>query len=809
MDLQKKATNDYKGMSSEDVTSALSSGKDGLSEAEAADRISRFGPNEIQEEKKNPVKQFLKRYWGPMPWLLEFAMMLTIFVKHYTEGILIFALLTVNAVIGFVQSRNSQKAVELLKKQLQIKTKVLRDGQWVLKDAKDIVSGDILNLKLGDLVPADVFVLEGEVSADASALTGESLPQDIHPKDVMYSSSIIKRGEARCLVVNMAANTYFGKTVSLVQIAKPKSKQQKLMFSIVKYMMYLGVAASAVVTCYAIVLHKDIMSIMSLIIVFLMGAIPVALPAVMTIVQAVGALGLSKKGVLVTRLDSIEDASSIDTFCFDKTGTITQNQLSVTDCRSFGTYEKADVAKLASLASKAEEMDAIDTAILLYADSLRISMDGCSQLTYLPFNPANKRTEATARIEKDTLRILKGAPQIILQLCGKTDEQTVQEINCAVDEFSTRGYRTIAVAVCGNTKPQENTNCKFVGLLALSDPPRPDSGAMIQRIKDLGIRPLMLTGDNQAIAREIAGQVGIGTRIHSAKELDGLNDEEQLKLIENSDGFAEVYPEDKFKIVHLLQEEGHMVGMTGDGVNDSPALKQAELGTAVSAATDVAKASASVVLTKPGLSEIIDTIQVSRQTYQRMLTWVINKITKVVEVVVLFTVGYFWLHNMLISLLGMSLLVFANDFVTMSIATDNVMSTKSPNSWNLKSIISSSMVLGVFFALEDLLVAYIGVNYFHLPYASLCTLVMLSLVFNTQFRILTVRERGHFWASFPSKKLFFISLAAIVAFALIGIFGNIVPVLLWNQVLILLGIGVGFMMLIDFVKYGLFQKFHV
>lgn len=809
MDLQKKATNDYKDMSSEDVTSALGSGRDGLSEAEAADRISRFGPNEIPEKKKNPVKQFLKRYWGPMPWLLEFAMVLTIFVKHYTEGILIFVLLTVNAVIGFVQSRNSQKAVELLKKQLQIKTKVFRDGQWILKDAKDIVPGDMINLKLGDLVPADVFVMEGDVSADTSALTGESLPQNIHPKDVMYSSSIIKHGEALCMVVNTAADTYFGQTVSLVQIAKPKSKQQELMFSIVKYMMYLGVAASAVVTCYAIILHKDIMSIMSLIIVFLMGAIPVALPAVMTIVQAVGALDLSKKGVLVTRLDSIEDASSIDTFCFDKTGTITQNQLLVTDCRSFGTYEKADVAKLAALASKAEEMDAIDTAIISYADSLKISMDGCSQLSYLPFNPANKRTEATARIEKDTIRILKGAPQIILQLCGTTDEKTVQEINRTVDEFSIRGYRTIAVAMCRDTESHGNADCEFVGLLALSDPPRPDSGTMIQQIKDLGIRPLMLTGDNQAIAREIAGQVGIGTRIHSAKELNSLSHEEQVKMIDHCDGFAEVYPEDKFKIVHLLQDEGHMVGMTGDGVNDSPALKQAELGTAVSVATDVAKASASVVLTKPGLSEIIDTIQVSRQTYQRMLTWVINKITKVVEVVVLFTVGYFWLHNMLISLLGMSLLVFANDFVTMSIATDNVVSTKLPNSWKLKSIISSSMGLGVFFALEDLLVTYIGITCFHLPYTSLCTLVMLSLVFNTQFRILTVRERGHFWASFPSKKLLFISLAAVIGFMLIGILGNIVPALAWNQALILLGIGIAFMVAIDFVKYGLFQKFHV
>lgn len=809
MDLLKKTTNDYKSMSTENVASALKSNIGGLSEAEASERIRRFGSNEIKEEKKNPVLQFLKRYWGPMPWLLEFAMVLTFFVKHYTEGILIFVLLTVNAVIGFVQSRNSKKAVELLKKQLQIKTKVLRDGQWILKDAKDIVPGDVLKLKLGDLVPADVFIIEGEASIDTSALTGESLPQDVHQKDVMYSSSIIKRGEAKCMVVNTASDTYFGKTVSLVQIAKPKSKQQELMFSIVKYMMYLGLAASAVVTCYAIILHKDIMSIMSLIIVFLMGAIPVALPAVMTIVQAVGALDLSKKGVLVTRLDSIEDASSIDTFCFDKTGTITQNKLSVTDCRSFGSYDEAAVVKLASLASKAEEMDAIDNAIIDYSNRLKISMNECLQLSYFPFNPANKRTEAAARIGKETYRILKGAPQIILQLCEKLDEKTVQQINGAVDEFSVRGYRTIAVAVCKSAEQQTGKDCEFAGLLALSDPPRPDSKAMIHQIKELGIRTLMLTGDNKAIACEIAGQVGIGAHIHSAKELDGLSHEEQIKLIDNCDGFAEVYPEDKFKIVHLLQDEGHMVGMTGDGVNDSPALKQAELGTAVSAATDVAKASASVVLTKPGLSEIIDTIKVSRQTYQRMLTWVINKITKVVEVVVLFTAGYFLMHNMLISLLGMSLLVFANDFVTMSIATDNVVSTKSPNSWKMKSIISASMVLGILFALEDLLVAYIGVSYFRLPYALLCTLVMLSLIFNTQFRILIVRERRHFWSSHPSKKLFFISLAAIVGFTVVGIFGNIVPALPWNQVFILLGIGIIFMIIVDFVKYRLFQQLHV
>ena len=805
--MTEKATNDYRGMPPEDAAASLKSSESGLTEKEADERLRLCGPNEIAEKRQNALLSFLKRYWGPMPWLLEFAMILTIVVKHYTEGILIFVLLTVNAVIGFVQSRNSHKAVELLKKQLQIKVKVLRGGTWVKKDAREIVPGDVLNLRLGDLVPADVFLLEGEASVDASALTGESLPQEVHAKDVAYSGSIIKRGEAKCLAVNTGINTYFGKTVSLVQIARPESKQQKLMFSIVKYMMYLGLAASAVVSCYAAIIHRDLVSILSLIIVFLMGAIPVALPAVLTIVQAVGALELSRKGVLVTRLDSIEDASSIDTFCFDKTGTVTQNRLAVTACRAFVPYREQEAVKLAALASKAEEMDAIDTAVLGYAQEQGITMGEDKQLDYVPFSPAAKRTEAKAQIGGKRYRIIKGAPQTIVSLCSGIDPEAKQAADAAVGEFSEKGYRTIAVAVCPEEEQAEGF--RLAGLLALSDPPRSDSKEMIRKISELGIRSIMLTGDNLAIAREIAQEVGIGKRIRSASELKDKSEEDQLKLIESSDGFAEVYPEDKFRTIRLLQKAGHMVGMTGDGVNDSPALKQAELGTAVSAATDVAKASASVVLTKPGLSEIIDTIRVSRQTYQRMLTWVINKITKVVEVVVLFTAGYFWIHNMLISLLGMSLLVFANDFVTMSIATDRVVSTKSPNSWKMRNLVAVSSILGILFALEDLAAAWAGMHLFHLSYEPLCTLVLLCLVFNTQFRILTVRERRHFWSSAPSGKLLGISLAAIAVFTLLGMFGGIIPALAWSQVLLLLAFTAICMVLIDFVKYRLFRVFRI
>ena len=385
------------------------------------------------------------------------------------------------------------------------------------------------------------------------------------------------------------------------------------------------------------------------------------------------------------------------------------------------------------------------------------------------------------------------------------DKKTLEDINNVIDGFSKKGSRTIAVAEA----EYGSDDFKFVGLLALADPPRSDSKAMIEKLKKLGIRSIMLTGDSKAIAQEIASNVGIGKRIRKVNELDGLSHDEQIKLINKSDGFAEVYPEDKYKIVKLLQDSGHMVGMTGDGVNDSPALKQAELGTAVSAATDVAKVSSSIILTKPGLQEVIDSVKVSRQTYQRMLTWVINKITKVVEVVALFTVGFFIFHDILISLLGMSLLIFANDFATMTIATDNVRSTDEPNEWNIKNITFSSLALGVLFAMEDLFVVFIGVRYFKLDFNKLQTLVMLSLVFNTQFRILIVRERKHFWSSVPNKNLLIVSITTIIGFILLGIFAAFMPVLLPYQVFILLGIAAIFMLSIDIVKYGLFKIFNI
>lgn len=574
----------------------LESSRDGLSDSDAGKRLDIFGSNEIAEKKTNPFLDFLLRYWGPMPWLLELAMALSFILRHYLEGVIIFLLLTINAVIGHVHSRGSQKAVELLKKKLAVKAKVLRDKKWAMMESKELVPGDIITVGLGDIVPADSKIISGELSIDQSALTGESLPAETHESDIVYSSSVVRRGEARCVIVNTGASTYFGKTAELVKTAKPKSHQEDVMMAIVRYMMYLGVAALVLILAYGVMmrLEEHVFTMLTLAVIFLMGAVPVALPAVLTIVQSVGALELAKRGALVTRLDSIEDAASIDILCLDKTGTITQNKLSLAESIPFPGFTKENVVITAALASQEEGMDIIDLAIIGYAKRLGVNFSAYKQISFTPFNPTINRTDALIGIGAKRFRAVKGAVQVIISMCRGIDKEDVEKANGIIDGFSRKGFRTIAVA---RSEDSDLGDLELAGLMSLADPPRPDSKDMIEQARKLGIKPIMLTGDSMAIAKEIALEVGIGGKILRMTDIWGLSEDAQMKAVVESDGFAEIYPDDKFKIVKFLQSRGHLVGMTGDGVNDAPALKQAEMGIAVSNATDVAKASASVVLT--------------------------------------------------------------------------------------------------------------------------------------------------------------------------------------------------------------------
>jgi H+-transporting ATPase len=802
--MKTKRTADFADIPLSDAYAALSASINGLTEDEAKRRVNELGYNELTEKRKNPVLDFLTRYWGPMPWLLEFTIVLSYLIGHYLEMAIVFGLLTTNAVIGFHHTRSSQRALELLKKRLAIKAKVLRSGEWTVRDAREIVPGDIIRVGLGDLVPADSKIAAGEVSVDQSALTGESLPVTASQSGIIYSSSIIKRGEARALVLNTGPNTYFGKTAELVRIAKPKSHQEQIMSVIVRYSMLVSIAALVMVILDAALTQAvDPLTIVTFALIFLMGSIPVALPAVFAIVLSVGAMQLAKEGALVTRLNSIEDAASMELLCLDKTGTITQNKLSVIDPIPFEGFEADTVAIIAGLASKEELNDVIDSAVIAYAKKLPARTEEYTQVSFTPFDPSTKRSEAIIEHNGQQFRVVKGAPQIVIPLC-KVDPETVKNVEGNVESLSAKGYRTLAVA---KSADNDLGDLRLVGLLPLADPPRPDSKETIEELRSLGVKPKMLTGDNVAIAREIADQVNVGGRIYQMSKLETSSEEDQAKILDEYDGLAEIYPEDKYKVVKLLQSRGYMVGMTGDGVNDSPALKQAEVGIAVSNSTDVAKASSSIVLTEPGLRVILHAIVTSRQIYQRMLTWVVNKVTKVIQFVGVLVLGFFWLHHVLLSVLGMVLLVFANDFVTMSLATDNVKTAKSPNIWNVKNVTLASLVIGALLVVEAGVIMFIGTSYYLMALGALQTFVLLTLVFTSQFRVLIVREREHFWSSRPGCELAISSLAAVVGFALLGVFGIILPALTVPQVLVALGFSAVFTLCMDFPKCYAFRKF--
>ena len=814
----------------------------GLTSEEAARRRAEVGPNEVAERRRNPVLAFLRRYWGPMPWLLELAAVLALVLGHVTEALVIVVLLTVNAVVGQVQSSSARRAVELLRRDLTVPVTCLRDGAWHPVPARELVPGDVTSLELGQIAPADARVLSGDAEADLSAVTGESLPRAVGPDDELPAGAVITRGSLRAVVTATGERAATGRTAALVRDARPRSRQQELLFSIVRYMMYVGVAASVVVGAWALAYGRGPLDVASLVVTFLMGAVPVALPAVLAIVQAASALALSHRGVLVTRLDSVEDAAAIDVFCLDKTGTITENQLEVTAVIPLGGHGEKDVLAAAALACEPTGAVPIDAAILRRAGAATDggaaargsatdggagapdagteaatgaatsaatgapgtddgAWAGARQASYRPFDPSLKRTEAVA-VLADGRRVLlaKGAPRTLAELCD-ADAAAVAE---RAAELSARGLRCVAVA----SGPDER-HLALLGLLGLSDPPRADAAELISRVRALGIRPVMLTGDDVAIAREVAAEVGIGAQVLRASELRSLPESDQLALVEGADGFAEVLPEDKHLIVRLLQQAGHSVGMTGDGVNDAPALAQAELGCAAPGATDVARAAASAVLTAAGLSGIVDALTESRRSYQRMLTWVINKVTKVVEVVALFSAGYVLTGDVLVSLLGMSLLVFANDFATMSIATDNVRATDSPNGWRLRSIVAAAGVLGALFAAEDLLVAALGSGPLGLAPEAVQTLVMYALVVNSQVRILTVRERGHAWASRPSAGMLAVAAVVTAGFTALVLAGWAVPAVPAGAVCATLAVCAVGGLALDVAKVALFRRFHV
>ncbi|MEM0048797.1 MAG: plasma-membrane proton-efflux P-type ATPase [Ignisphaera sp.] len=789
----------------EDALKILQTSLDGLSSEEVNRRLKIYGLNYVEERRESAVKSFLKRFWNPMAWLLEIAIVLSIVIGHYVEASIIFSLMFINAVIGFHHEKSSKRVLELLKSKLALKAVVLRDGKWGQIDAKYLVPGDIIALGIGDVVPADCKIIEGGATIDQSMLTGESLPVDISAGGIVYAGSIVRGGRAKAVVVNTGRNTYFGRTVELVRIAQPKSHQQEVMFAITRYSMYIGLAAIAIAIVFAVVtgLKNTPIAIATFAVTILMGAVPVALPAVLTIMQAVGASRLASRDVLVTRLSAIEDAASVDVVCLDKTGTITENRLSIADVKPLNGFTKEDVIEYAFYSSSQEGKDQIDNVIVEFARKLNLPRKRYSIIEFKPFDPSTKRTEATVDIDGKRFLVTKGAPQIIAELIGNSPE--VVEAMKTVEEYANRGYRSLAVAI----KEYESGKYRLAGIIALFDPPRQNSRELIEKMKSVGIRPKMVTGDNAAVAREVAKMVGIGEKVVTVNELKKADENSRKMLVEEADIFAEVYPEDKYIIVKSLQSNGHFVGVMGDGVNDAPALKQAELGIAVANATDVAKASAGVVLLKPGLEGVVDILLTGREVYQRALTWIINKVAKTIQFTLLLVIGFIILKYDVLSLLGMALLVFANDFATMSLATDNAKPTTSPSKWRFKELALSSTILGLLLLVEGLIAVYIGSAVYRFTMQQMQTFILLVMVFTSQFRVLIVRERKWFWSSKPGRELIASIIGVIVAFTILGCAGIIVTSIGLDKTVVALIYSAAFTIGIDPAKVLVFKRFGI
>ncbi|MCC6066034.1 MAG: plasma-membrane proton-efflux P-type ATPase [Thermofilum sp.] len=773
------STREFEGMEIEEAFKVLGSSPEGLSEEEARKRLAVYGFNEVPERKENPALAYLRRYWGPLPWLMEAAIAVSYAAGRLFETEVMLFLLVLNATLGFAHERSSKRVVELLRKQLRVEVSVRRDGKWRVVDARELVPGDVVLLRLGSAVPADVKVFEGRLLVDQSALTGESLPVEVGEGGVAYAGSIVRSGEAKCLVVNTGARTFFGRTVELVKQAKARSQQERVILAFTRYMMVAGIAALLIALPVALAEGWPPARMLDLAVTILMGAVPVALPAVLTIMQAYAALELSRRGVLVTRLSAAEDAGAVSVACFDKTGTLTENKLQVVEVKPFGFSER-DVLLFASLAASEGAPDPIDEAVLRRAREAGVDRGSCRIESYTPFDPHIKRSEAVAVCGGRRVRVAMGEPRTIVGLCGAGGEEAGNVLK-EVEEASRKGLRTLAVAV-----GEDGGGMRVAGLLHLLDPPRRDSAELLAKLRELGVRPVMLTGDNALVAREVARMAGVGERVVSVKELRerGASLEE---VVDGVDGLAEVFPEDKFNVVKAFQSRGYVVAMTGDGVNDAPALSQAEVGIAVAGATDAAKAAASMVLLEEGLKPIVDAVTVGRVLHERALTWVLNKAAKTLQTVVVVLAGMLWLRRLALEPYQMALLLAANDFLTMSISTDNARPSKRPARWDMKPVAALSAVLAAAMSVPPLLALAVSLGS-GMGWERATAAVLLSLIYTSQFRLLMVRERGWLWSSKPSRAVLLSIAGTFAAFTALALAGVLMPRFSAKDILEILGI---------------------
>ncbi len=799
------AKDDLKSLPMPELQVKLGFSPDGLSQSEAQKRLTQYGTNEIEEKKTNPFLKFLSYFWGPIPWMIEAAVVLSAVARHWPDFAIISLLLLANAVVGFWEEHQAGNAIAALKAKLAIKAQVKRDGKWTNPEARELVPGDVIHVRLGDIVPADARLLEGDpIEVDQSALTGESLPVTHKSGEAVFSGSIIRTGEIDAFVYTTGQNTYFGRTAQLVQGAQTASHFQRAVLKIGNYLIILAVVLVTVIIAVAIFRGDPILTTLQFALVLTVAAIPVAMPTVLSVTMAVGARLLAKKEAIVTRLAAIEELAGVDVLCSDKTGTLTQNKLTLGDPFSVNGITADQVILNASLASRADNKDTIDLAVLggLKNDQ---ALKGYQVVHFQPFDPVHKRTEATIKgTDGKEFKVTKGAPQVILELSANAG-QVKPAIEKAVNEFATRGFRSLGVA-----RAEGEGQWQFLGVLPLFDPPREDAKATITTARQMGVNVKMITGDALAIAQETARKLGMGTNILDASSFGDTKHHETAQLaesIEKADGFAQVFPEHKFHIIDVLQQRGHIVGMTGDGVNDAPPLKKADCGIAVLGATDAARAAASIVLMTPGLSVIIDAIKESRKIFQRMNSYAIYRIAETLRVLLFMTLSILVFNFYPLTAVMIVMLALLNDGAILSIAYDNVKYKDKPEAWNMPMVLGVATVLGVIGVVSAFGLFYLGEHIFHLDRAHIQTLMYLKLSVAGHLTIFLTRTRGPFWSHRPARILCIAVFGTQVLATLIAVYGLFMTPLGWGWALSVWGYALVWFLVNDRLKLLAYRVF--
>jgi H+-transporting ATPase len=742
----------------------------GLSSTEAEQRRWKYGFNEVAEKKPHSAWTFGKKFWGLSAWMLEAIIILSYVLQRYADMYIILGLLVFNAVLGFIEEQHASGVVEALKEKLRVSARVLRDGTWRSIPARELVPGDVVRIRQGDFVPADVKIATGELEVDQSALTGESMAVEKQSGEFLYSGSIAKRGESTCVVTAIGVKTYFGRTAQLVQLAKPRLHIERVTANVVRWLLVITVALIVVVFAFSVLRRVNLLDVLPIALVVLLSAIPVALPAMFTVSMALGAVELAKKGVLVTRLSAAEDAATMDVLCADKTGTITMNRLTIATVNARQGFAERDVVLYGALASQEANEDPIDLAFITLEKQQKLGVESYLQKSFLPFDPKTRRTEAVIQEGSVEFKVTKGAVKTIANLCALTAEET-ERLDAELTEYAAKGYRALAVA-----KTDPKGSFRLVGVAALYDPPRHDSATLIQELRDLGVSTKMLTGDALPVAKEIARTVSLGEKIVNASQFKAHLDQEPAEAqreAEESDGFAEIYPEDKYTIVKSLQARRRIVGMTGDGVNDAPALRQAEVGIAVSNATDVAKGAASVVLVGEGLTSIVDLVKNGRIIYERIHAWIMSKIVRTLQISTFVVVSFLLTGSFVVSTFAIIVYFFLTDFVKIALSTDNFMGSKQPDTWDVGSVVRVALILGFLVIVESLGLLYLTLDVFQVGLAdpALYTSTFEVLFYSALLLIFNVRERGFFWKSKPSRTLLTAIVGSLVVGSIIVSFG--------------------------------------